>query len=135
MIGACLITDGLAALRDPAPHAEVAAPITAQLAKLSSLPDNPVACVRAAGGTLTAAGALVAVGLAPRLAGALAAAVLAPVTALGYQFWTVKQDPERRAQVRAGFLSHLALLGGALAIAGTRKAAKSSSGHRVRTAR
>jgi uncharacterized membrane protein YphA (DoxX/SURF4 family) len=117
MVAAPMIAEGIGVVRDPAPHAQILAPITAQLAKHTGLEDNPTAGAKATGYALVAAGAAAALGILPRLAGAAAAAVLVPAAAVGYPFWTISDDPEARAKTRQEFLRHLGLAGAALLIA------------------
>jgi uncharacterized membrane protein YphA (DoxX/SURF4 family) len=59
---------------------------------------------------------LIALGIAPRPAGAVAAAILGPAAVLGYPFWTEK-DREVRRTTMAAFLTRAALAGAALLIA------------------
>jgi uncharacterized membrane protein YphA (DoxX/SURF4 family) len=116
LVGSALIADGAGVLKSPEAHEKAAAPWMTKVAERTQIPDRPDIAVKGAAGKLIADGVLV-LGMAPRLGGLCAALILAPVTALGYQFWTVK-DKDDRAAVRKGFLAHLALLGGAVLVAG-----------------
>jgi uncharacterized membrane protein YphA (DoxX/SURF4 family) len=116
MVGASYVADGVDVIRNPDKHVELAAPIIAKVSDVAGGVQIPATTVvRAAGGQLAGAGVLMSLGIFPRLAAAAAAVILAPVTALGYQFWKIS-DPTERAQTRQGFLAHLALLGGALLV-------------------
>jgi uncharacterized membrane protein YphA (DoxX/SURF4 family) len=58
-------------------------------------------------------GALLAVGIFPRLAGLALAGSLVPTTFAGHPFWQI-EDPTQRAQQRVHFLKNAAILGGLL---------------------
>ncbi|MCL2788396.1 MAG: DoxX family membrane protein [Micrococcales bacterium] len=120
MVAGPLVAEGVEALLHPQDHEQVAAPILEKVAGKTPvpIPGTPRDCVRASAGTLIAAGTLAGLGVGTRLAGLAAAGVLGPSTALGYQFWKVKDRKERKA-VRQEFLRHLLMTGAALLLATT----------------
>ncbi|MDR1825904.1 MAG: hypothetical protein LBR27_11360 [Bifidobacteriaceae bacterium] len=116
LVGAAIIQDAASALKHPAVHVEAATPYLEQLSQqVPQIPNNPALAVKVLAGAQAAGGGLVASGLLPRGGAALAAAALAPSTALGHQFWRTKDKTERAAQLQA-FMFKVALLGGALAV-------------------
>lgn len=75
------------------------------------VPQDAELVTRVIGGTKVGAGAMLALGKAPRLS-ATALAVTTIPTLLGeYAFWET-QDEEKKSARRTGFLAHLGLLGG-----------------------
>jgi uncharacterized membrane protein YphA (DoxX/SURF4 family) len=115
-VAGLFIAEGIDVLRHPEPHVDAVAPIVDRMNGVTLAGMGPAAIVRGTGGGLVASGLLIALGIAPRLGGAAAAAVLAPATAVGYQFWT-KDDPSARRHTRADLLKSAALTGAALLIA------------------
>jgi uncharacterized membrane protein YphA (DoxX/SURF4 family) len=119
LVATWFIAEGVAVARRPETHVEAAAPLVERLSAVTPLPDSPTFLVRCAAGKLVAAGALIAFGIAPRLGGALAAAILAPAAVGGYPFWK-ERDPQRRLTQFQGFATRAALAGaGALIAADT----------------
>ncbi|MDR1188536.1 MAG: alpha-ketoglutarate-dependent dioxygenase AlkB [Bifidobacteriaceae bacterium] len=116
LIGAATIADGVGVLRNPGPHEEVAGPAIDKLNKSTGQTISAAAAVRANGIALAAGGGLIATSIAPRLGALASLAVGVPALFLGYRFWEVKDDPERRARLQSGFWFRLVLIGADLLI-------------------
>ncbi|MDR0945069.1 MAG: hypothetical protein LBM66_02755 [Bifidobacteriaceae bacterium] len=115
LVGAVLAAEGIAVLRRPSTHADSAAAILDPIERATGTEIDATLAVRASGAALTGLAGAVGLGFAPRAAAAASAAILAPATALGYQFW--RAHGEEREAKAAGFFQHLALFAAALAIA------------------
>lgn len=113
MLAAVFVKSGFDQLRHPAMTADAARPLATQLASRFSIPDDPETVVRANGAAMAGAGALLAIGKAPRLSSAVLAATLVPQTYTTHRFWEAK-DPEEKRQQQNHFLKNVALLGGVL---------------------
>lgn len=104
LLAATFVAEGVDALRNPAPHVELAE--GAGLTSADTL-------VRINGMTKVGGGALLALNRMPRLSAfALAAAVL-PTALVRNAFWS-EPDAAARARKRQGFLTDMGLLGGLL---------------------
>lgn len=138
MLASIFIAGGIDALRNPSGKATAAQPgLDQTLALLPNsvtdrIPDNPEALVRINAAVQVGAGALLAVGKAPRVASFVLAGTLVPTTVAGHDFWNV-EDPETRAMQRTQFLKNVGLLGGLL-IAAADTEGKPSLGWRGRRA-
>jgi len=113
LTGSTYILLGLDAVRAPGKRVELAGPVLAAIRSRVPLPEDDELLVRVNAGTQVAAGSMLALGLAPRLAAAVLAASLVPTTLAGHPYWTV-EDPVDRAQQRIHFHKNLALIGGLL---------------------
>ena len=113
LTGSTYILLGLDAVRAPGKRVELAGPVLAGIRSRVPLPDDDELLVRVNAGAQVAGGAMLALGVAPRLAAAVLAASLVPTTLAGHPYWTV-QDPAERAQQRIHFHKNLALIGGLL---------------------
>jgi putative oxidoreductase len=108
------VHSGMDVLRKPQGRAEMAAPTLQKLReKAPVLPEDDVTLVRVNAGVQVVAGALFALGKAPRLAALALAGSLVPATVAGHPVWT-SDDPARRVQQRTPFETNLAILGGLL---------------------
>ncbi|MFD6677423.1 DoxX family membrane protein [Rhodococcus zopfii] len=138
MLASIFIAGGIDALRNPSGKAGAAQPgLDQALAMLPNsvtdrIPDNPEMLVRINAGVQVGAGALLAVGKAPRAASLVLAGTLVPTTVAGHDFWNV-DDPSTRAMQRTQFLKNVSLLGGLL-IAAADTEGKPSLGWRGRRA-
>ncbi|MCK8674539.1 DoxX family membrane protein [Rhodococcus sp. NPDC003382] len=138
MLASIFIAGGVDALRSPSGKADAAQPGLEQaLAMLPNsvterIPDNPEVLVRVNGAVQVGAGALLAVGKAPRIASLVLAGTLVPTTVAGHDFWNV-EDPAKRAMQRTQFIKNVSLLGGLL-IAAADTEGKPSLGWRGRRA-
>lgn len=111
-IAPMFITGGLDAIWNPNGKAAAAEKVAGQLSGLG-LPEDTVQLVRLNGAVQLAAGSLLAIGRAPRLASAALAASLVPTTLAGHRFWE-ETDPVAKTNQRMQFLKNLAMLGGLL---------------------
>lgn len=111
--------------------APTAARVVTPLAeRVEAVPDDPEQAVRVNGAIHMAAGAMLGIGVLPRLSAAALAATLVPTTIAGHPFWSTK-DKQEREQQKLHFLKNLSMLGGLLlAVADT--AGRPSLNWRVR---
>jgi uncharacterized membrane protein YphA (DoxX/SURF4 family) len=134
LLASIFIAGGIDALRNPAPKAKLAEPVTSAIAGVvPSLPDDAELLVRANAAVQVGAGACLALGKVPRLSAALLAGSLVPTTFGGHRFWE-ETDPLKRAQQRTHFLKNASLLG-ALILAAADTGGAPSIGWRARHAR
>jgi putative oxidoreductase len=138
MLASTFIIDGIQGLRDTAARVEAGGPeLTAAVDRLRDiLPDGiPVdapTLVRVDALVKIVAGALLALGRAPRVAALALAGGLVPATAISHSFWSAKDDQERLRQLGL-FLKDASVLGGLL-IASADTEGKPSWGWRARHA-
>ncbi len=101
-------------MRRPERVAKRAEPVVQSLAEVVEfLPKDAEQAVRINGAVQFAAGALLAIGWAPRLSALALAGTLVPTTAAGHRYWE-EDEPEQRMQQRIHFLKNLSMLGGLL---------------------
>ncbi|MSS45724.1 DoxX family protein [Cutibacterium sp. WCA-380-WT-3A] len=82
----------------------------------SKIPDvDPALLVKVNGASMLTGGSLLALGIKPRLAAAVLAAQLIPVTVAGHAFWD-KEGAERQSD-KIQVYKNLSLIGGLLAVA------------------
>ncbi len=110
-IAPIFLVGGFDALKNPDAKAVKADLIAKPLSTMLGIDDNPVRLVRINGGIQLAAGTLLILGKAPRLASTVLAASLVPTTLAGHRFWD-ETDPTIRAQQRTAFLKNAAIVGG-----------------------
>lgn len=138
MLAAIFITGGIDALRKPETKAESAQPgldqaVNALPASVTDrLPSSPETIVQINAAVQIGAGALFALGKAPRWSALALAGTLVPTTLAGHDFWN-NEDPAVRAQHRTHFVKNIGLLGGLL-IAAVDTEGKPSLGWRGRRA-
>lgn len=114
------VTMGYDTFRHPGGRVAVAASTLDSLRTVVPIPDDDELLVRGTGLTQLTAGALLAVGIAPRLMAATLAGTLVPITVAAHSYWTT-EDPAERAGQQVHFRKNVALLGGLLfCVAGTR---------------
>jgi uncharacterized membrane protein YphA (DoxX/SURF4 family) len=114
LLAGVFVAGGIDVLRRPESRAELAAPVIEQMqAAVPVLPEHPHAVVRTNAAVQVGAGAMLALGIAPRLAALTLAGSLVPTTLGGHRFWEI-EDPRQRAQQRTHFLKNAAILGGLL---------------------
>jgi uncharacterized membrane protein YphA (DoxX/SURF4 family) len=135
LLAGIFIQSGVAALRDPKTHADMAAPVLDRVTAVAPVEDPPdnVTLVQIDAGVKIGAGVLLAIGKAPRLSSVLLAATLIPTTAAQHRFWET-DDPNQRANQQLHFTKNLALLGG-LMLASADTEGKPSLAWRARRAR
>lgn len=109
LLATIFIKSGLDHLQHPDP--------IVRAAKGAEIP-APELAVKANSGVMLGAGALLALGIAPRLASTALAVSLVPTTVIGHPFWD-KQGKERQHQ-QTHFLKNLALFGALLAVGSRR---------------
>lgn len=112
MIGTLFIVGGQGTVRDPQRVAKAAERVGVPIAeKVPGLPTEPETLVRINGGVQVAAGVLLAIGKAPRLASLALLGSIVPTTAAGHRFWE-EDDEGMRTQQLIHFLKNLAVAGG-----------------------
>ena len=123
-IAPIFVSGGMDAVRNPDDKAKKADEVIGRIASRLGLPDDPILLVRINGGVQLAAGAMLAVGWAPRLSSSVLAASLVPTTVAGHRFWE-EPDPQKKAAQRIELFKNLAMLGG-LVLAATDRDGKPS---------
>ena len=113
LTGSTYVLLGFDALREPGGRVDQAAPVLAAIRKVAPLPEDDEMVVRGNAAVMVAAGALLALGIAPRLSALALACSLIPTTLAGHSYWAV-EDPATRKQQRIQFHKNLAMLGGLL---------------------
>ena len=104
---------GFDALRAPGVRVDQAGPLLATMRRVLPLPEDDELLVRANAGVQTGAGALLALGMRPRLSAVALIGSLIPTTLAGHAFWAV-EDPNDRKLQRVQFHKNLAMIGGLL---------------------
>jgi uncharacterized membrane protein YphA (DoxX/SURF4 family)/gas vesicle protein len=137
LLSVAFIGQGVESLLNPKSAAEAAAPAVDGLQALPdsvarSLPDDPQTFAQVTAAVQIGGGLLLATGKLPRVASAVLAVTVLPANFGTYAFWK-ETDPERKAELRRGFLKDLSLVGG-LMIASADTAGKPSLGWRGRRA-
>jgi putative oxidoreductase len=122
MLASIFVVGAVAALKNTAPSAAKAAPVTDRLVPLAKkagipIPENPETLVRINASVQIAAGLALATGRAPRLSATVLLASLIPTTAAGHRFWEV-EDKAQRAQQQLHFFKNLSIVGGLVIAAG-----------------
>ncbi|MGU3500172.1 DoxX family protein [Mycobacterium sp. C31M] len=137
LLSAAFIGQGVEALRDVKPAAEVVQPTLDGLQSLpgpvaDKVPDNAVTVARINAAVQIGGGLLLATGRVPRVAAGLLAATVIPANLGKHMFWD-ETDPIAKAEKRRAFLTDLSLIGG-LVLASADTAGKPSLGWRGRRA-
>jgi uncharacterized membrane protein YphA (DoxX/SURF4 family) len=137
LLSAAFIGQGIEALTDVKPAAEVVQPTLDGLQALPSsvadkVPDNAVTVARVNAAVQIGGGLLLATGRVPRVASALLAATVIPGNLGRHMFWA-ESDPVIKADKRRAFLTDVSLIGG-LVLASADTAGKPSLGWRGRRA-
>ena len=120
LMGATYAVLGYDAWREPGGRVDQASETLAALRNILPIPDDDEAVVRANGGAQAAAGALLALGIMPRLSATVLAGSMVPTSLAGHAFWKI-DDPVMRKTQRVQFLKNLAMIGGLVAVAGTKR--------------
>jgi len=113
LTGSTYVLLGFDALREPGGRVDLAGPVLAQMRKVVPLPDDDEQLVRLNAGVQVVAGAMLALGLAPRLSALALAGSLVPTTLAGHSFWSL-EDPAARKVQRIQFHKNMAMIGGLL---------------------
>ena len=113
LTGSTYVLLGFDALRAPGGRVDQAAPLLATMRNWVPLPADDELVVRGNAAVMVAAGALLALGKAPRLSALALAGSLVPTTLAGHSYWKV-EDPDVRKVQRIQFHKNMALIGGLL---------------------
>lgn len=114
-LASVFVSSAVDVLRDPHPRAEKAA----RLGLARRLGTDDVTLVRANAAAMLAGGAAVAADVLPRAAALGLAASLVPTTLAGHPFWAVPR--EQRRDQRIHFAKNVAILGGCLVLASSKR--------------
>ncbi|MFT4086885.1 MAG: DoxX family protein [Gordonia sp. (in: high G+C Gram-positive bacteria)] len=120
MTGVPYIKLGYDAATAPGQRVDTAAPLLDKVRQVVPIPVDNETVVRANGAAMAVGGALVASSLAPRAGAALLVGALVPTTVAGHPFWK-STDPAQRAMNQTQFLKNMAMCGGLVVIAASRK--------------
>lgn len=115
LLAAVFVSEGIGALRDPAPRVARAAPLVTAAAERFGTPDDPLLVVRAGAGVTIVGGVGLATGKAPRLSALALATTLVPTTVAQHAFWEAPEGT--RSEELVQFLKNAGLLGGLLLMA------------------
>ncbi|CAM3137876.1 Putative membrane protein YphA (DoxX/SURF4 family) [Prescottella defluvii] len=138
LLSTVFIAGGIDSLRSPAPKAQAAAPFfeksieTLPGTVTDRIPSDPETLVKINAAVQIGAGAMLALGKAPRASSLVLAGTLVPTTLAGHDFWNV-DDPQQRAMQRMQFYKNMTMLGGLL-LAAVDTEGKPSLGWRGRRA-
>ncbi len=113
LTGSTYVLLGFDALKAPGARVDLAAPVLAGVRKAVPLPEDDELVVRANAGVQVVAGAMLALGWAPRLSALALAGSLIPTTLAGHAYWNV-EDPAARKMQQIQFHKNMALIGGLL---------------------
>jgi uncharacterized membrane protein YphA (DoxX/SURF4 family) len=113
LIGAAFVSLGRDVVGSPGGRVERAAPTLAAIRSVVPLPEDDEMLVRLNAAAQMAAGAALALGIAPRLAAFVLVGSLVPTTHAGHRFWTIEDPAQRRTQ-QTQFAKNAAMLGGLL---------------------
>jgi putative oxidoreductase len=113
LTGSTYVLLGFDALRAPGGRVDQAGPVLAAMRKAVPLPEDDELVVRFNAGVQVAAGAMLAMGKAPRLSALALAVSLVPTTLAGHAYWAI-EDPEVRKIQRIQFHKNMAMIGGLL---------------------
>src|SRR5256885_12038226 len=103
MLGAIFVTGGYGTFVEPERVAAKAEPVVRAVSdRVPGVPGDSETAVRYNGAVQVAAGALLSLGVLPRLSAAALAGTLVPTTVAGHRFWEF-DDPQERAQQRIHF--------------------------------
>lgn len=119
LMGTTYAVLGYEAWREPGGRVDQASETLDALRRVLPIPADDERVVRANSGAQAAAGALLAVGIMPRLWATVLAGSMIPTSLAGHAFWKI-DDPAARKMQRVQFLKNLAMIGGLLAVAGTK---------------
>lgn len=104
---------GFDAWQAPGARVDQAADVLKAVRTVVPLPDDDELVVRANAAVQVLGGALLALGIAPRLSALALAGSLVPTTLAGHSYWSI-EDPVVRKVQRIQFHKNLAMIGGLL---------------------
>ncbi|WP_115684702.1 DoxX family membrane protein [Corynebacterium senegalense] len=119
MLASVYVADGVETVLNPSAHRDDAQAVLKKVRSVvpreyrSFVPDSPETAALAMGGVKVGAGALFALGKAPRTAASLLAATAVPSLLGRHAFWDA-HDEQEKTRRRTGALTDVALLGGVL---------------------
>jgi putative oxidoreductase len=115
LLAAASVTNGVETLLNPKPKIEAVTPLLAKGQGMlpTKQPVNPALIVQAGAAVQVAAGLMMALGWAPRIAATVLAVELIPSTVAEHPFWAGGYPDDRKAH-RQNFLMNAGLLGGLL---------------------
>ncbi len=113
LTGSTYVLLGFDALRAPGGRVDQAAPVLAAMRKVVPLPASDELVVRGNAAVQVVGGAMLSMGIYPRLTALVLAGSLAPTTLAGHSYWKL-DDPASRKQQRIHFHKNLAMIGGLL---------------------
>ncbi|WP_132992726.1 DoxX family protein [Gordonia zhaorongruii] len=115
LTGIPFVVLGYDAATSPGMRVDIAAPLLDDVRSVVPIPTDNDTVVRANGAVQAAGGALIAVGIAPRIAAGAVLASLVPTTLAGHAFWN-HEDEGMRKQQQVQFIKNAALAGGLVSI-------------------
>jgi putative oxidoreductase len=115
LLAAPFIVGGINALRAPAAMVPAAEDVGVPIAEQVGLPTDPELLVKINAGVQIGAGAMLVLGIWPRVASLALAASLVPTTIAGHRFW--EAEGETKGEQMIHFAKNAGLLGGLVAIA------------------
>ncbi len=104
---------GLDALRKPGGRVDQAAAVIGAIRKVVPIPDDDELVVRGNAAVQVVGGAMLAMGIAPRLSALALACSLVPTTIAGHLYWNIEDPATRKAQ-QIQFHKNMAMIGGLL---------------------
>jgi len=113
LTGSTYVLLGFDALRAPGARVDQAGPVLAAIRRGVPLPEDDELVVRANAAVQVLAGAMLALGRAPRLSALALAVSLVPTTLAGHSYWAL-EDPDARKIQRIQFHKNMAMIGGLL---------------------
>ena len=113
LTGSTYVLLGFDALREPGGRVDQAAPLLAAIRTRVPLPSDDEQVVRGNAAVQVLGGALLALGVVPRMSALALAGSLIPTTLAGHSYWAV-EDPAARKQQRIQFHKNMAMIGGLL---------------------
>lgn len=120
LLAGIFLAGGLDAARSPADKVDRADHVVPQLLRAVGVEAKTEDVVRINGIVQVVAAALLAASFLPRLAASVLLGSLGPTTVAGHRFWEESDDAARAAQ-RVQFLKNLAMLGGLVLVATSRR--------------
>lgn len=116
LTGSVYVLLGLDAALAPGGRVAQAGPTLATIRRVVPLPDDDELVVRGNAAVQVAGGALLAVGVIPRLSALALVGSLVPTTLAGHAFWTI-EDPIARKLQRVQLTKNVAMIAGLLLVA------------------
>lgn len=114
MLASIFVIQGMHNFEHPEGVSPLAEPIVAPLReRIPAVPSETEHAVRVNGAIQATAGALLGLGVLPRLSALAIVGTLVPTTLAAHRYWNVA-DPQERAKQRVQFLKNLTIMGGLL---------------------